>query len=74
MQSKLERKVIFDLPGEIERAIVPVFVADASRRGICGSNADRRQNVFLCQANPRHVAETATGIFFDFTPPEKATR
>lgn len=70
----MERKVILDLPGEIERAIVPVFVANACRCGICGSNADRRQNVFLCQANPRHVADTMTGIFSDLTPPDKATR
>lgn len=70
----MERKVILDLLGQAERAIVPVFVADARRCGICGSNADRHSNMFLCQANPRHVAETATGIFFDLTPPEKAAR
>lgn len=48
---------------QAEIAAVPKYVKNACRCGICGAGADRDHDMFICQKNPGHVADTMTGIF-----------
>lgn len=36
---------------------------NAVQCSICGSSADRYTNLYQCQKNPSHLADTFTGIF-----------
>lgn len=54
-------------PNKAERDAVPAFVANACQCQICGGPADRSEQIFQCQTNPGHLADTMTGIFSDHT-------
>lgn len=58
------------MPSDAEAAD-GMLVKNACRCRICGANADRYQNMFRCQANPGHVADTFVGIFSDLSYPKE---
>ena len=64
-------KMPYEEPNKAERDAVPEFVANACQCRLCGAPADRHGQMFQCQQNPGHIADTLTGIFSDCTYPKK---
>lgn len=51
-------------------------VKNATRCGICGASADKLESgIYVCQANPAHMADGFVGIWSDLTyPGEESAR